>query len=41
MPIVKQQILVKPTKVRLPKKNANYGEDNFSDVNPLDDFDKR
>ena len=36
MPIVKQRILVKAQKVKLPKKNDSLGEDTFSDVNPID-----
>lgn len=38
LPIVKQHILVKPTKVKLPKRNDRFGEDDFGDVNPLDEF---
>ena len=37
MPIVKQRILVKPQKVKLPRKNSRLGIDDFADVNPMDD----
>ena len=40
MPIVKQRILIKPHKVKLPKKKDVYGIDEFLDINPLDDYGK-